>query len=370
MSIGAVDAQQPGRSNRRAARGLGWRGAGSLSVDQTTAWQSAGTKTVALTTPMAVRPAGTYVIVGVLSVGTTWPTIQVATSAPSINAVLSAAAGFRYGEQAGGAVPELVMGAAGGQPGAHRQHRRGPVQGLNLRLFVHADHDRLVRGVQIQAHHVADLGVEFGVGGELERPDPPGLQLLLAPDPGHGGEGDPQFPSDQPRRPVGDPQTSPAAAPTWRPRSRPRRAPAGDPSGRRSLTRPPHRPGSGSANRSPWAARPPPGGRSPHSADPHRPTPRSAPAAPRRTGPSISYRPRDATPGQRPPTCPTSANPDRKVSYNGDDDPFLLLLRQRDKTIPRTATNTPTTAPTWPESTLLSSTTLAHPQRSEGVLTD
>jgi hypothetical protein len=37
--------------------------------------------------------------------------------------------------------------------------------------------------VQIQPDHVADLGVEFRVGGELERLDPPGLQVPVAPDP-------------------------------------------------------------------------------------------------------------------------------------------------------------------------------------------
>ena len=39
------------------------------------------------------------------------------------------------GTPGGGAVPDVVMGAAGGQPGPRR--RRGPVQGLHLGLLIH-----------------------------------------------------------------------------------------------------------------------------------------------------------------------------------------------------------------------------------------
>lgn len=52
------------------------------------------------------------------------------------------------GEQGGGAVPDVVVGAALDQPGLHRQHRHDPVQGLDLGLLVHAEHDRVLRGIQ------------------------------------------------------------------------------------------------------------------------------------------------------------------------------------------------------------------------------
>src|SRR6266566_405253 len=60
--------------------------------------------------------------------------------------------------------------------------------------------------LQVQADDVADLGVQLGVGGELERLGPPGLEVMLAPHAGHGVVADPQLVGQQPGRPVGDPQ--------------------------------------------------------------------------------------------------------------------------------------------------------------------
>ena len=40
------------------------------------------------------------------------------------------------GEQRGCAVPDVVMGLLLGYPGPQRQYRRGPFQGLDLRLLV------------------------------------------------------------------------------------------------------------------------------------------------------------------------------------------------------------------------------------------
>ena len=51
------------------------------------------------------------------------------------------------GEQGGGAVPDVVVGAAGAAR-PQRQHRRGPVQRLDLGLLVHAEHHRLGRRVR------------------------------------------------------------------------------------------------------------------------------------------------------------------------------------------------------------------------------
>src|SRR5438105_9087039 len=46
------------------------------------------------------------------------------------------------GEQAGGAVPGVVVGAPFGHARHHRQHRLGSVQGLHLRFLVHAHDNR------------------------------------------------------------------------------------------------------------------------------------------------------------------------------------------------------------------------------------
>jgi hypothetical protein len=61
------------------------------------------------------------------------------------------------GEEAGDAVADVVAGAPLRRSGHHRQHRLGPVEGLDLGLLVDAEHDRLVRGVEVEADDVADL---------------------------------------------------------------------------------------------------------------------------------------------------------------------------------------------------------------------
>ena len=73
------------------------------------------------------------------------------------------------GEQAGDAVPDVVVGAALGHARHHRQHRLRAVQGLDLGLLVHAEHHRLLGRVQVQPDDVADLVHELRVGGQLER---------------------------------------------------------------------------------------------------------------------------------------------------------------------------------------------------------
>ena len=69
----------------------------------------------------------------------------------------------------GGAVPHVVVGAFLGLPGLHRQRLLGPVQGLDLGFLVDAEHDRVLRRVEVQPDHIGDLGDQLGIGGELER---------------------------------------------------------------------------------------------------------------------------------------------------------------------------------------------------------
>ena len=72
------------------------------------------------------------------------------------------------GEQVGGAVPDVVVRAPLDLAGAHRQHRRGRHRGLDLRHLIHAQHQRPVRRVGVQANDVAHLLHEQGVARELE----------------------------------------------------------------------------------------------------------------------------------------------------------------------------------------------------------
>ena len=110
------------------------------------------------------------------------------------------------GEQGRGAVADVVGSLFLGDPGADRQDRRGPVQGLDLRLVVDADHDCPRGRVQVEPHDVADLGLELGVGTELERLGLPRLQAPAPPGPSHRREADVQLVGKQPGRPVRHPE--------------------------------------------------------------------------------------------------------------------------------------------------------------------
>jgi len=50
----------------------------------------------------------------------------------------------------------------------HRQHRLSALQGLDLALLVHAQHQRLIGWIEVQPHYVTHLLEEEGVGGKLE----------------------------------------------------------------------------------------------------------------------------------------------------------------------------------------------------------
>ncbi len=67
-------------------------------------------------------------------------------------------------------------------PRPHREHGLRAVQGLDLRLLVHAEDDRLVRGIQVQTHDVADLVDQQRIRGELEAIDPVWPEPKSAPD--------------------------------------------------------------------------------------------------------------------------------------------------------------------------------------------
>jgi hypothetical protein len=90
---------------------------------------------------------------------------------------------LQRGEQGGGAVPDVVVGPLLRQVRSHRQDRRGPIQRLDLAFFVDGQHHGLLRGVQVETDDVTDLGLQFRVGGELERLRPPRLHPVMPPRP-------------------------------------------------------------------------------------------------------------------------------------------------------------------------------------------
>jgi hypothetical protein len=107
------------------------------------------------------------------------------------------------GEQGGDAMAQVVMGAPFGQSGHHRQHRRGPVQGLDLGFLVHTQHQRLLRRIQIQPDDVADLVDEVRVGADLEGVDQVRFEPKRLPDPAHRRLRQPRFFGHRRPRPVG-----------------------------------------------------------------------------------------------------------------------------------------------------------------------
>jgi hypothetical protein len=55
---------------------------------------------------------------------------------------------------------------------------------VDLRLLIDRQHDGVLWGIQMQAHHIADLGLQLWVGGELESLRPPRLDAEPPPQPG------------------------------------------------------------------------------------------------------------------------------------------------------------------------------------------
>ena len=76
----------------------------------------------------------------------------------------------------------------------HRQDRHRAVQGLDLRLLVDAEHDRVRRhvrvGTEVEPADVGDLADQLGVGGEPERLGLPRLDPVGPPRPRDRGVGD------------------------------------------------------------------------------------------------------------------------------------------------------------------------------------
>ena len=63
---------------------------------------------------------------------------------------------------------QIVVRPALDLAGAHRQQRRGSIQGLDLRFLVNTEHHGVIGRMHVEADDVADLGNQQRVGRELE----------------------------------------------------------------------------------------------------------------------------------------------------------------------------------------------------------
>jgi hypothetical protein len=72
------------------------------------------------------------------------------------------------GKQRDGAVTRVVVGLGADVANAERQPGLGTLQRLLLALLVAAQHQRLVRWIEIEADHIPELGLERRVVGQLK----------------------------------------------------------------------------------------------------------------------------------------------------------------------------------------------------------
>jgi hypothetical protein len=84
----------------------------------------------------------------------------------------------------------------------HGQQGLRPLQGLNLTLFVHAQHHGVLGGMQVQSHDIAQLLDEKRIGRQLEVPLSVRLQPEGLPDAMHGGLGQSRLTRDLADAPV------------------------------------------------------------------------------------------------------------------------------------------------------------------------
>src|SRR3984893_15471204 len=97
---------------------------------------------------------------------------------------------FQSGEQRGRSVALIVMRHGSATALFQRQARLGAIQRLNLTLFIHAEHNRLLRRIQIEAHHIGQLLQELGIPRQLESFHPMRFEIVTPPDVVDGGLAD------------------------------------------------------------------------------------------------------------------------------------------------------------------------------------
>ena len=106
-------------------------------------------------------------------------------------------------KETGGSVPNVVVSHPCGKARAHRQDRLRAIQRLDLRLLVDAEHQRLLRRVQIEPDDVGHLSIEVRIRAELEGFHSMRLQPVLLPDAVDRHVADLQLTGQAARAPVG-----------------------------------------------------------------------------------------------------------------------------------------------------------------------
>ncbi len=91
------------------------------------------------------------------------------------------------GEQGRRAVALVVMGHRAGATALDREARLGAIQGLDLALLINAQHDRLLRRVEVEPDDVGQLLAEPRIVRQLEGADTVRLQAVSVPDALYGG---------------------------------------------------------------------------------------------------------------------------------------------------------------------------------------
>src|SRR6188768_857247 len=86
------------------------------------------------------------------------------------------------GEQRGGAMPPVVVRAPLDLPRAHRQHRLGTIQRLNLGLLIDSEQYGMGRRLHVEADDVPDFLDQQRIGRQLERLSAMRLQTKGTPD--------------------------------------------------------------------------------------------------------------------------------------------------------------------------------------------
>src|SRR5664279_926999 len=84
---------------------------------------------------------------------------------------------FQSGQQRLRAMPDIFVGPGTDFSCSQGQQRLGPVECLNAGFLIHAQHQSIFRGIEIQPENVQQLGIKIGVGAEGEGTDAMRLQL-------------------------------------------------------------------------------------------------------------------------------------------------------------------------------------------------
>ena len=90
------------------------------------------------------------------------------------------------GEQGGRAVALIIVRHGSAAAFFQRKTRLGPVESLDLAFLVHTQDQRPVRGIQIQAHDIAQFLEKAFISTEFESFDQMRLQVVLPPDSADG----------------------------------------------------------------------------------------------------------------------------------------------------------------------------------------